>query len=523
MSKQVRRALFAFFIVATASAQTPLPLRVGKVTIEPLDVYSAAEESHGSFYHLANRMHIESRRSTIEKFVLFREGEVFDAAKLEETERNLRSLSFLKSASVIPSDPHDGVVDVLVVTQDAWSIAPETQVGSGGGTTTYGVMLTESNLLGFGRDVELGWNKGVDRSQFQVIYNDPALFVPYLRAHVGYAVTSDGYNRQLNLRRPFFSFATPWTGELAFNSFRQDDRLYADGAEVARFSQGHRDIGAGYGFAIRPNDESANRLSGGFRFVDDDFAPVEGGPTFESRQFRYLYVQFDHAENDYLKLNFVNKDLRYEDFNLGRGYSINAAISPQAFGVASTTGFVGVRGSDGFRYNDTSFLMPSVTLSTRLASGIQNAIANASLLYVKRVGDDHPRTFVGHVAINSGWRMDPELQFFADGLTGLRGYRTHMYAGSRSVVFNVEERFYFGREILQLASPAIVTFIDAGHATTGGFGELMSLKTDIGFGFRVGLPRTPKNLLRIDFAYALNPDPMGRRGFLVSFASGQAF
>ena len=52
---------------------------------------------------------------------------------------------------------------------------------------------------------------------------------------------------------------------------------------------------------------------------------------------------------------------------------------------------------------------------------------------------------------------------------------------------------------------------------------LMALKTDIGVGIRVGLPRTPKNLLRIDFAYALNRDPLGRRGFIVSFSSGQAF
>jgi len=513
LRKLVRRALLVFFVVATASAQTAAPLRVGKVTIEALDVYSTSEENHGAFYRLANRMHIESRRNTIEKFVLFHEGEVFDASKLAETERNLRALAFLKSASVIALDPHDGVVDVLVVTQDAWSIAPETQVGSGGGTTTYGIMLTESNLLGFGRDIELGWNKGVDRSQFQIAYNDPALFVPYLRAHVGYAVTSDGYNRQFNLRRPFFSFATPWTGEAAFNSFRQDDRLYEDGVEVARFRQDHRDIGAGYGLALRPNDDSANRLSAGLRFVDDDFQ------IFESRRYRYLYTQFEHAENDYLKLNFVNKDLRYEDFNLGRGYAINVAISP----LQKTTGFVGVRGSDGFRLGETSFVMPSISVSTRLDSGFDNGIASANLLYVNRAGDSHPRTFVGHVAVSSGWRMDPETQFFADGLTGLRGYRTHMFAGARSVVFNVEERFYLGHEVLQLASPAIVAFVDAGNATSGGFSQLMSLKTDVGVGIRVGLPRTPKNLLRIDLAYALNPDPMGRHGFLVSFSSGQAF
>jgi len=119
--------------------------------------------------------------------------------------------------------------------------------------------------------------------------------------------------------------------------------------------------------------------------------------------------------------------------------------------------------------------------------------------------------------------MDPELQFFADGLTGLRGYRAHTFEGSRTIVMNLEERFYLGREVLQLASPGIVAFVDAGNATDGGLSSLMSLKTDIGVGIRVGLPRTPKNLVRIDFAYALNRDPRGRRGWLISFSSGQAF
>jgi len=125
--------------------------------------------------------------------------------------------------------------------------------------------------------------------------------------------------------------------------------------------------------------------------------------------------------------------------------------------------------------------------------------------------------------MSSGWRLDGEQQFFADGLTGLRGYRAHAFAGSRAFVLNVEERLYLGREILQLASPGIVAFADAGNATSGGFTNLMHVKSDVGIGLRMGLPRTPKNLLRIDLAYALNRDPLGRKGWLVAFSSGQAF
>ncbi len=142
---------------------------------------------------------------------------------------------------------------------------------------------------------------------------------------------------------------------------------------------------------------------------------------------------------------------------------------------------------------------------------------------VKRTGESHPSTFVGRIVINNAWRQDREDQFFADGLTGLRGYRAHSFAGSRSLVINAEHRFYLGRELLQLYSPGVVAFADAGNATRGSFGDLMKLKADVGVGIRIGLPRTPKNLFRLDLAYALKRDPRGKKGLLVSFSSGQAF
>jgi hypothetical protein len=514
--------LLAIFVLAASIDAKPL--RVGTITIEPLNVFSSTEKEHGSFYRLADRLHIETRRPVIEKFLLFREGDIYQPERLYETERNLRALPFLKSASVTASPPHDGVVDIRVVTQDSWSIAPETQAGSRGGMATYGATISENNFLGLGKDIELGWSKGVDRRQLALNYNDPAFFAPYLRAHFGYAHTSDGYNRQFNVRRPFFAFSTPWASDATFTAFRQNDRLYRDGREVSRIQQNHRDFGASYGFALNPNDLTARRITFSLRSINDHFTSISGHQGFEcTREFRYVLMRYDHVENDFLKANFVNKDLRYEDFNLGRRYSVEGGVSPKAFGVATTTGIVNLRGGNGYRLSEGSFVMTSGGISSRLSSGIENAIGTANVLYVNRKGTDFPNTLLAHLAVSSGWRPDPELQFFADGLNGLRGYRAHSFLGNKTIILNVEERFYLGREILQLASPGVVAFIDAGNATNDGFGSLMRLKSDIGIGIRVGLPRTPKNLLRVDFAYGLNQDPRGRRGWLVSFSSGQAF
>jgi len=521
-------ALALTLLAGTASfAQAPAPLRIGKVTIRNLDVYSATEASRGGFYRAADRLHIETKQSVIEKFLLFHEGDEYRPERLAETERNLRALRFLKSATVTASEPHDGVVDIAVTTQDAWSISPETQGGSKGGTSTYGINLSDGNVFGYGKDISIGWDKGADRTRSAIEYNDPSFFAPYWNAKMRFGSNSDGYEHKVVIKRPFFSFATPWAADFTYDGFRQEDKLYTDALPVERFGQKHRLLIASVGMAVDPNDAMADRVTAGLRVARDDFFALPGIATStppQDREFRYLFVRYDRVENDFLKLNFVNKDLRYEDFNLGRQFTAEAAISPSLLGTERSTGFARLAYANGRRVSDDGFVIPSIGAETRLDSGAQNAIVRSSLMFVHRTDvGDYPRTFVARATALTGWRTDQDLQFFADGLTGLRGYRMHTFEGNRAFIVNLEERLYLGREILQVMSPGVVAFADFGNATYGGLSSLMNLKSDVGVGVRVGLPRTPKNLLRLDFAYALNRDPLGRRGWLISFSSGQAF
>jgi Outer membrane protein/protective antigen OMA87 len=515
------------------SAPDATPLRIGAIRIQPLDVYSSEEASHGKFYRLADRLHAETRGSVIEQFLLFHTGDVYRPEVLAETERNLRALHFLKSASVMASTPHDGVVDVTVTTQDSWSIAPETQAGSSGGKSTFGATLSDNNVLGTGKNVEVAWSRGVDRTRMSVLYNDPSFFAPYWQARFGYAVNSDGYDHRFSVVRPFYSFSTPWSAELSFTGYRQNDRLYAGGLVEDRFRQTHRQIVASLGTALTASDLQATRLIGGIRFQDDAFGPLTAparqvteslGRSFPAtREFRSLFVRYESCQNDYLTWNYVNKDVRYEDFNLGRQSSVEAALSTPLLGADATIPEVRLRASNGLRWSEQSFIVPSISLSSRYDRGLANTLSVASVQFVHRSDSERPRVLVGRAIVSSGWRLDPEQQLFADGLTGLRGYRAHSFEGDRSIVLNLEQRIYLGKEILQLASPGLVAFVDAGNATNGGLASLLRLKTDVGVGIRIGLPRTPKNLLRLDLSYALNPDPLGRSGWMVSFSSGQAF
>jgi surface antigen Omp85-like protein len=524
----VKHLLIPALLLSTAAALAqPVPsLRIGKITIDTVDVYSPSEARHGFFYRAADRLHIETREAVVRKFLLFHEGDPYRPERLKETERNLRALKYLKSATVTALPARDGVVDVVVTTQDAWSIAPETQAGNKGGASNYGASISETNLFGYGKEAEVSWTKDVDRTRVGIHYIDPMLFDGYWNAHLTYGRNSDGNDHLFSILRPFYSFSTPWATEFTFTGFRRDDKIYSEGVVAERFGHEMRSAVASWGYALRPSDDVANRIVSGLRFSRDRFVALVSHESFDlppDREYRYLFTRFEHGENEFVKLDFVNKDIRFEDFNLGRQYSVEGALSPRFAGAPVNSAFAGLSAGDGVSLGPTSFLQSTASLQSRFDGGLQNAVASGMLYIVKRTGDEHPSTFVGRAVLNNAWRQDAEDQFFADGLNGLRGYRVHSFSGSRAIVINAEQRFYLGRELLQLYSPGVVGFIDAGNATNGTFTDLMRLKLDAGVGIRIGLPRTPKNLLRIDVAYAFQRDPLGRRGFLVSFSSGQAF
>jgi surface antigen Omp85-like protein len=520
-----RSLVFLALLLGTTAFAEPVPPGkiVGKVIIRALDVYSDDEAGRGAVFSIADRLHVETRESVIRKFLLFREGEPFRPERLAETERNLRAQRFLKSASVVAQPAHDGVVDVIVTTQDSWSIAPETQAGNKGGASSIGASIVETNLFGSGKAMALRWDKTVDRTRFLVDYQDPTINSSYWNTRVTYGMNSDGFDRAFQIGRPFYAFSTPWSTSFDFESIRQDDRRYLAGTMTDQFRHDLTRVSASFGRALDPNDLRANRLIGGVRIMRDEFAQVEGTVLPDSHDFRYLFLRYEHAKNDFLKLNFINKDLRYEDFNLGGSYSFEAAVSPRALGTSSNTLFGRVCIADGTRLGGTSFLIPSLTLESRFDGGAQNTIANATVNYAKRYGNTHPTATVARIAFTDGWRLDRNVQFFADGMTGLRAYRLHAFTGDRTFIANLEQRLYLGREVAQLVSPGIVAFVDTGNATYGGASRLFALKTDVGIGIRIGLPRTPKNLLRLDLAYPLNSQIGRRRGLLISFSSGQAF
>ena len=520
-------------ILWAAALRVALPgsvtvVHVGAIRIESNDVFSAEEASKGWVYRAANAIHIQTRDGFIRQQLLFKEGDVLDIARLAETERNLRALPFIKSASVTASAPHDGVSDVLVVTQDAWTTEPGGSFGSKGGRTTYSFELTETDLLGRGQLLSFSYAKETERITRSVLFQDPYLFRPFWKGRVFLADNSDGRQREFEIARPFYAFSAPWSADGLVSRLAQEDKLYQDGEEVSVFRQEHRETLASYGKALTSGELEANRLTGGIDFLDDRFFPLPEQPQTVPgpREFRYVFAAFEHVESAFETLNYVNRDSRYEDFNLAPRVFARGGFSPRVFGAPTNSAFGEVEWSGGILFSEDAFAQADVDVQSRFDGGPQNTVFSTFAGYVRRFRLARiPQTFVARVQFDRGWRLDPEIQFEASGATGLRGYRLHAMTGDKRLLVNLEQRFFSEREYLQLFSPGAVVFVDAGTAVPRNEPLTFSqMKADAGDGLRIAIARAGgNNILRIDVAYAFQKDAQGRRGFLVSFSSSQAF
>ena len=123
---------------------------------------------------------------------LFRSGEPYSRRLLEETERNLRELSFLREPRVRPVRFRDGVVDVEVETHDVWTLQLGPSFGRSGGENHSSVSFEDSNLLGRGKTLILEVSQDVDRDATSFEWRDPNILGGRWQNLISWSDATDG-------------------------------------------------------------------------------------------------------------------------------------------------------------------------------------------------------------------------------------------------------------------------------------------------------------------------------------------
>src|SRR5712691_10078658 len=244
-------------LTSSARADT---LRIGTITVKLTPLFSAAEGGTAGLYRIADRIQVTTRAALIRRFLLFDEGDELDEAKLRESERNLRKLDFLESVSIKASPPHDGVVDIIVETHDAFTTDINADFSNDGGRALYDFDVTQKNLFHRGGDFDLRVANGLYRRTTSLGVIDPEMFGPYWTAAAFAAISSDGNEQRLSVERPLYSYTTKLTALASVDHLLQNARTFRSGVIDSIFRQSHGEAAIQAGRVIRARPAITTRV-----------------------------------------------------------------------------------------------------------------------------------------------------------------------------------------------------------------------------------------------------------------------
>lgn len=502
---------------------------MGRIFIDRINIFDPTfSDQRHLFYQTVNRLHLVTREPVIARELLFKEGDILDPKLLEESERNLRELSLFQSVHIFPLPEKNGVADIVVQAQDAWSTEPQLNFKGTSEGTESALGLLERNLLGYGKTASIFYSNETTRENMEFRYFDPRLFSSRYRLNLRYETRSDGFFLSSRFDRPFYALHTPWAMSLLWRGWDQTDTLYESAEAVSSFGEQARLFETLYSRKIAESGNTYHRLSFSYLYEDDDFTQtVSTDPDLfpEDRRFSRFGLAYQRIEDGFIKVNYINAFEREEDVNLGNNFIAFAGYSPEILGGDQDRQFFVVSDSQGYEFGSRHFALAGASVSGRpTAEVFENTVQIFQLRYYYYFAALLRQTLAVNVEEVASWHLDPERQFVLGGDSGLRGYPNLQFTGNKYLLLNVEDRIFFLEDFFHVVSPGAVVFFDSGYVWPEGANfNLQDLKSDVGFGFRFGFTRsTSLNVIRLDFAWALN-DVDGEQGFVFSFGSSQSF
>jgi hypothetical protein len=522
---------------------------IRSVTVHIGDIFS----EKGFLYQTANSLKIKTKEQVVKRELMFSEGMKFDDFSLLESKRNLRRLNFLRDID-IKIVPEGSVVDVHVYAKDAWTLVPQAGASNSGGKKSSSIGLSESNLLGYFKELDILWRETDERSSTEFSYLDPRIFGTYNSLLTSFADREDGSSYNLSLSQPFRSLLnkTSWLTEYSHSDFV--GRLFDAGEESYIYRLDTSIFRSRYIFAIGDPETLLRRISFGFDSLVERFSTadledydalnldpleVSNDPSLlaQDRVYRGFVVGYRSITPDYIPVNYIDRFDRVEDYNLGAERLLEVLIAPSALGSSNDSIHPSISRSGGIKFSNTEFLRAEVGASSRIEQGdFRNNLIRAEAKYFNVLGNiyagdlffgKHTLAFNTFLDYGSSFDNDRQLLLGSDE-GGLRGYRARAFGGNKRFVVNLEDRIHLVEDIFDLISLGAATFVDIGGATSESLSRLVqdNIYADVGVGLRIGFPRSSGGgVARIDVGVPLRSARDGSDQFSprIMFSAGQAF
>ena len=486
---------------------------IGTITLTRMNVFDTSQKGENkSLYRLANRLHIVTRESTLLSQLLFRQGDVYSRRVLEESERILRRNEFLYDAKISISSYKDGVVHIVVWTQDLWTLVPDISLSRSGGENKTGFAISEKNLLGHGSEIRVSWAETVDRQSTSFLFFDRNLFKSRTSLLARVSDNSDGNIQRLRVLRPFFALDSRWAAGMDLLDADFEDQFYDLGDAVAEYREQTEYYTLHGGRSKGLQDGWARRWTLGVVFDDKQFSEVTDGTLRKlvpkDRRLVYPYVGMVLLEDNFRTTTNRDQIGRTEDFFLGTRFTANLGFASENIGSDRDALIYSVGANRGFGAVEKKVLLLSSMISGRAE---ESHSADTRFHVNARYYSQQSKRRLFHIMFDGTWGQNLDFDNLLElgGDSGLRGYPLRYQTGESRVLISIEERFFTDWYPFRLIRVGFAVFADAGRTwgENPAGGTSIGWLKDVGFGLRLAPTRSGSNkVFHVDLAFPLDGD-----------------
>jgi outer membrane protein assembly factor BamA len=540
-----------FSLAANPDAQPkPQPELAGKIIREikivRKDIFE--DKDNALIYRTANDLKVPTRVKLIERELRFKKGEPYDEFTIRETERQLRALRFMRDAVIRGQAVGNNEVDLTVQVKEVWTFIPQVSYSSKSGETSRTIGVSEGNLFGLGKRIEVLDQVSEKRESLETVYDDQRLGGTFHRLTLGHFDRKDGLRQTASISRPFLSLLDQYSWNVTYDSGDGVGRLFKDGSEDYIYRRDGTDFDTSFIVAKGEPNELLTRYSIGFRYQDevftqadqDDYEDLDLDPTevrndiedlAQDRRYIGPTIGFQSVDPDFISMNYIDRFERYEDYNLGNQLAFNLMLAPKFLSSDEDAVLLSGHRAAGLAFSENSFIRAEGGVSSRIArDSVSNSLLRGEVKFFNVLGDVRIRerffgrhTLAAQLATDYGMDLDKDRQFLVGADNSLRGYKTRAFEGSKRLVLNLEDRVHLIDNVAKIVSVGAAGFIDIGGATDENLTRLIgdNIYSDIGIGLRLGFPRSSGGgVVRLDVAFPLRAGPDGSERLEPRFSLG---
>jgi hypothetical protein len=547
-------------------------------------IYNENVFAEDNWLNVFNFIHYTTRERAIRDELTIKEGDVWNDELVQESARRLRDPLYSSVVALVPvKSTYPNSVDLLVVTRDVWSLRFNTQyeyLSPPGALTSLSISISENNFLG-NRDVlaatlrmDLGalavgplfidknvlgthvslsasFSEILTRQSLDVFGVDPTNRRPSgdpRGLEDAGVIHTEGSNSSVSLSYPLWSLASEWGGGISFgHSNSVARRFFFNGLQGYDAPSTPQDDLLPWEYELHTWTANANVVRQWGTYLKQQFAIGQtvsstrpsllanfpNDPVLQAQFIRDVFPRSERISTPYIEYSFfmpryrvlrnvatyaLAEDLRTgPDLDIALGEGVHFLGSDYHFTQPTASlgwtfpwcndGFVRVSGGASYRFqNAISHGTPVDSIDN--SANAQIRAASPILRYLR---------IVAQANIATRWN-DTQNGFLTIGAdSGLRGYAINQFYGQRRVSAIFEARSLpIPIWVLRVGG---VAFYEAGGAANS-LAE-MPIYQDVGFGVRMLIPQTSRDLFRFDLAFPLRAAP-GWPAFQPHFLAGFA-